>query len=515
MALNDYKPNEFLPEPLRVWLKQPQKVSVYRSYDYLRMFSGQDLLAIMNNNLANNIASGFTNANYSNLMSGIAPRMLEILVNKIINKVDYIGYENCQELEDILSKEYLTIKLDKAYNNAIRTGRDLLVLYPKGEEIDKAIQIRNVECFRHRLIYDDEEIREVYILADKIEAKANENYMIFEHRFFSNDGKPMQEYTCELYSWRNDELDKTNKYKFTKEEMNRLVEKLEASIAEALKQYKFYKPVELPFRGLGCYDIKNSIYNSKFPSSSIPESRFVNVQDKIMEIENSITYKEMDKNLGRGRATIPSSFNFAHGLALGGANASNLANKGAFVNPLDSTFFVQYNTNASDKAVAPQGIQFDIRSEAWRTSLNGEIGDLCAVFGISILDFDPRLLQSGQRTDDEINAMTDITADTVSKLRNINEYKINQMLNDIVAYSGLEPKDKDGNIVKFAIKWNIASIINPTKNQTLIGMQLQNGTISRKEAIKRSNPDYTEQEIEEELKAIQEERGLAEANAIF
>ena len=514
MALNDYRPNQYLPEPLRVWLNQPQKVSVYRTYDYLRMFSGQDLLAIMNNNLANNVASGFTNVNYSNLMSGIAPRMLEILVNKVINKVDYIGYESCKELEDILSKQYLTIKLDKAYNDAIRTGRDLLVLYPKDEN-KKTIQIRNVECFRHRLEYDDEEIREVYILVDKIEAKANENYMIFEHRFFDKEGKPKQEFTCEMYSWNNDDLAKTTKYKFTKKELERIVEKLEESIAELLKQYKFYNPVELPFKGLGCYDIKNSIYNSKFPSSTIPESRFVNVQDKIVEIENSITYKEVDKNIGRGRAVIPSAFNFTQGLTMAGGNSSNLAFKGAFNNPLDSTYFIQYNTNATDKAVAPQGIQFDIRSDAWRTSLNGEIGDLCAVFGISILDFDPRLLQTGQRTDDEINAMTDITADTVSKLRSINEYKINQMLNDIVAYSGLEPKNENGNPVKFAIKWSIASIINPTKNQDLITKQLANGTISRKEAIKRSNPDYTDAEVEEQLKVIEEERGLAEANSVF
>ena len=37
-------------------------------------------------------------------------------------------------------------------------------------------------------------------------------------------------------------------------------------------------------------------------------------------------------------------------------------------------------------------------------------------------------------------------------------------------------------------------------------MQLQNGTISREEAVKRSNPDYTEEEVKEELKRIEEER---------
>jgi hypothetical protein len=74
------------------------------------------------------------------------------------------------------------------------------------------------------------------------------------------------------------------------------------------------------------------------------------------------------------------------------------------------------------------------------------------------------------------------------------------MLNTIAKYLGYK--------TPIAIKWNIASIINPTKNAALITMQLQNGTISRKRAIQRSNPDYTDEEVEEELKAINEERAL-------
>jgi len=505
MALNDYQENQFLPAPLRVWLKAPNKVQVYRSYDYLRIFSGYDLMAILNNKFASDVASGYTPANVSNLMSGIAPRLQEILVNKIVKKVDYIGYKECKGINDKVSKEYLTTKLKKAFNNATRTGRDLSVLYTKEENNKKQITIQNVECFRHKLIFDDEEIVEANILLNQIKLLENSYFNIFERRFYK-DGKPYKEYTLQKMVWSNNNYDSTQLVDYNKEETEYLINSIaDEGIREQIKQYKFYKPVELPFDDLGCYHIDNTTYNSKFPNSNIPESRFVNVQDKIMEIENSITFKEIDKNMGRGRAVIPSSFNFNKGLAVGG-NKNNLAALNAFDNPMDSTYFIKYQTGDMNNAT-PQAMQFDIRADQWRASLDGEIADLCAAFGLTVLDYDPRLLQAGQRTDDEINSMVDVSAETVSTLRTINEYQINLMLNSIAKY--LDYK------TPITIKWDLTSIMNPTKNQTLIGMMLQNGTISRKKAIQQSHPDYTDEEVEEELKEIESERGLAEANAIF
>ncbi len=497
MALNDYNENEYLPAPLRVWLKSPNKVNVFRAYDYLRIFEGFDLLAVMNNNFASDLASGYTNANVSNLMSGVAPRLLEILTNRIVSKADYTGFEECEKLQKAVSKEYLSIKLERAFSEGIRTGRDILVLYPKEDETKK-VKIRNVNLFRHKIIYDDEDIKETFILVDKINSKANESYMVFEHRFYGKDGKPYQEYTIEFYKWAyDDDLSKTEKTTLDKDTIKNLIISLDPIIAEQLKEYKFYNKIELPFNDLGCYPIVNSLYNSKFPNTKIPESRFVNIQDKVMEIENSITYKEIDKNLGRGRAVIPSSFSFEGVTPMG--NTSNLANTRAFANPMDKTYFVKYQTGDMNNAT-PQAMQFDIRAEQWRTSLNGEIGDICAAFGISILDYDPRLLQAGQRTDDEINAMTDITANTVTSLRAMNEYSINAMLDSIAKYVGEETPIK--------IKWCLSSIINPTKNQTLIGQMLTNGTISRLEAVKRSNPDISTKELEEELARIEKERAI-------
>jgi hypothetical protein len=116
---------------------------------------------------------------------------------------------------------------------------------------------------------------------------------------------------------------------------------------------------------------------------------------------------------------------------------------------------------------------------------------------MTVLDYDPRLLQQGQRTDDEINAMTDITRGTVIDKREIAEEAINSMLATISILYGLEKP--------MFLRWSMRSILNPSKNTSLISQQLANGTISQKTAIKRENPDFTEAEVEEELAKIKEE----------
>ena len=155
----------------------------------------------------------------------------------------------------------------------------------------------------------------------------------------------------------------------------------------------------------------------------------------------------------------------------------------------------------------PQSIQFDLRAEQWRTEINGLIGDICAVFGLTVLDFDPRILVAGQRTDDEINAMNDITRATVNDKRDINEEEINKFINQIATLSGAD--------TPVFIRWSMQSILNPTKNSQLIQTQLANGTISKRTAIKRENPDYTEKEIEEELERINNEQKTIDYNQAF
>ena len=147
----------------------------------------------------------------------------------------------------------------------------------------------------------------------------------------------------------------------------------------------------------------------------------------------------------------------------------------------------------------PINTQFDLRSDQWIQQISDDTARLCANIGMTVLDYDPRLLQAGQRTDDEINSMTDITANTVKGFREINEAKINALLTDVATFFKLN--------VKVSIRWSMASILNPSKNTDIIIRQLDAGLISRKEAIRRANPDLNEKEIDDLYKEVVDERG--------
>ena len=95
--------------------------------------------------------------------------------------------------------------------------------------------------------------------------------------------------------------------------------------------------------------------------------------------------------------------------------------------------------------------------------------------------------------------MTDVTANTVKTFRNINQNKINQLLTDVATFYKLN--------TKVSIRWSMAAIINPTKNTQLVTSQYTAGLLSRKEAIRRLNPDLKPSEIDQLYKEVTTETG--------
>ena len=103
--------------------------------------------------------------------------------------------------------------------------------------------------------------------------------------------------------------------------------------------------------------------------------------------------------------------------------------------------------------------------------------------------------------------MKEITRATVNDKRDFNEESINRFINQIATLCGA--------VTPVFIRWSMQSILNPLRNSQLIQTQLANGTISKKTAIKRENPDYTEKEIEEELERINNETKTNDYNKAF
>ena len=494
----DYeKENRYLPQSLRAFVGATDRMATQNFNQFFTMYSGYEQLAVFNNRVSAEFASGFNRLNFQYLRSGVAPRLLQIFVSKTVGKLYYQTKNDEGVMNNKFDKNYFSNIINKATTESAQTGRSAIVVYGSKENPEE-LDVLTYNLFRHRLAFDRKgNVNEAWLFIVNMEdAKVGFEYVICEHRFYKtktdDNGKkikvPYQEYL--VYS-----ITYTNQNK--KDAKRRTLENHEISdaILEKFPNVKFNTPKELDMNSIGVFNLDYTLVNTKFPDLNIPESMFVDAVDNALVCDTSLTDKEVEKEIGRGQILIP--------------EFAKMQDIGYQANPLQGMMMrrveaqtknpiLQKYPTMSMEDSKPTNVQFDIRAEQWDVTLNSDVARLCASVGISVLDYDPRLLQTGQRTDDEINAMTDLTANTVQRFRNINELKINQFLECVGYILGIPQP--------IAVRWSMASILNPTKNADLVTKLLTNGLISRKEAIRRANPDLTDNEVDEMIKQIDSEQ---------
>ena len=489
----DYeKSNKYLPESLRNFVGATNRISRQNFQEFISMFSGVELLAVMNNMYAAEYASGYSSFNLMYMRSGVPSKLLDTLVSKIVGNVKYQVKGEEKLLNDKFDSFYFSTMLHKAYEQAASTGRGVMAVYGDYDNEEAHLDIFNL--FRSKLVFGKKnEVKEASFYLNRIDgAVAGYEYTIEEHRFYKEkieDGTkqfvPTQEFIVNksVYERESKEDAKTSR-----------LDKVPDEIQAKYPKIKFNQPRELKgFNSIGVFYIDFTTVNKKFPDLKIPEAMFVDAVDNALMLETSITDREVEKEIGRGQILMPTlggggGMNTYMTQAQAGMNALRTVET-HYKNPI-----IQQYPSLRMEDSKPMNVQFDIRSEQWETSINGDVARLCSSVGMTVLDYDPRLLQAGQRTDDEINAMTDITANTVMNLRNINTYQINKCLECV------------GELLRvptpISIRWSMAAILNPTKNANLVKELYTTGLISRKEAIKRVNPDMSESELEDMIKAI-------------
>ena len=496
--------NKYLPESLRNFVGATNRISRQDFQEFITMYSGIELLAIMNNMVAAEYASGYSRFNLTYMRSGIASRLMDIKVSKTVGKVYYQSKDE-KEVDEKFDSFYFSQCLYKAMEQAAQTGRSVLVAYGNHEEGVASLESYNI--FRHKIrLGKKKEVVEASLYMTKLDGlKQGYEYIVEEHRFYKQQKQangsikfiPMQEFFINLASYENESK---------KDAKVMRLDNISDDLQRAFPDVKFNVARELKgFDSIGVFKIDHSKTNKKFPDLDIPEAMFVDAVDNALMVETSITDREVEKEIGRGQVLIPE---MGKGQSYGTYMTQEQA--GMMIRQMPTTYknpiMMPYPTMSMENS-KPENIQFDIRTDQWEQAINGDVARLCASVGISVLDYDPRLLQTGQRTDDEINAMTDITAQTVTTFRNLNTYEINKCLKCICGILGIDQDIK--------IRWSMASIMNPTKNNELVARQLERGLISRKEALKRINPDLSESEIERLYKEIMSEIQAQEVNTVF
>ena len=155
----DYaKDNEFLPQNIRAFLSQDNRVVVQTFDAYFTLFDSANKYVLLNNWVAAKFASGFTRMNYTTLRSGVAPRLLKIKCDKTVGKLFYQAPKDSEtKVDEILPKDYLSKMIYEAFDKSYRTGRSVICLY-KSDEADAKPYLRTYDAFRHELDFDKEAI---------------------------------------------------------------------------------------------------------------------------------------------------------------------------------------------------------------------------------------------------------------------------------------------------------------------------------------------------------------------
>ena len=142
-----------------------------------------------------------------------------------------------------------------------------------------------------------------------------------------------------------------------------------------------------------------------------------------------------------------------------------------------------------------------------RMSFETAEAKVCARCGISVLDYDPTLSASVQRTATEVNYLNDITANTVKDKRALIKDELDRMVADICQMLEID--------VKAFVVFDASTIVDSTQNAANVISQYQQGLISLETAIKQLHPNWKKIEVDAEINRITQEQDSRASEGAF
>lgn len=467
---------------------------------FLRLQPALIQQAMYNNYRAYTFARGYAPAVHDKyLSSDTLPKILSILVRKITGNATFDGVsdDKITELKDAMVKwnEMLT----KATIFMLERGEALVVF----DIIDGKIIFDTYPLSRYETIEDRKsQVIEANLYTTEVSGELmSENYVIYEHRFLK-DNKTYREFRCKrVVSTGTD---------WTKSKVNDLdADTIPDKIRAKFSDIEFYKSAEIPSMPLGVigvYRLKNTAVNRRCPYSGIGESQFIDVLNQVFEYDQTNTYKDLDKTIGRGKVLLPKVGTTITPKVplirsnMIGAKSSNISlddfMENAKVEVPDYTFIKRLSVGNADD-FKPESIQFNLRIAEWNTDLAFLTTLICVGCGLSPEDYDPTL-SVAVKTATEVNYLKDITKGTVNDKRKIISEVLNPMLNDIAIALGIE-------IEGAFIKWDKTTVLNDAENNSIVLQRYQCKLMSRRSAVKALNPNWSDKEIDDELEQISRE----------
>lgn len=252
------------------------------------------------------------------------------------------------------------------------------------------------------------------------------------------------------------------------------------------------KPMLLPFTedmSLGCELIKWNDGISNLPQVPFGESLLAPIVAQLMAYDYYFSAFNTDMYTGRARVLTSTSMMSPNN---GGQNSG-----------LDDYLLVKVpNYSGDDQKPIP--IQFDLRSQSWGEIRDQIIQNISILTGVNVATIASFLNDSTtQKTAREVSVEEDETASVIYEKREIVERPINRIIKAIIRLAGYNDD--------IVIRWSKSELMNAFNRLDYAVSGVTNGIMSKERAVKLLNPDDDDEQIFDEIQAIDEDSKNSQA----
>ncbi|MDE7432768.1 MAG: hypothetical protein K2N34_12760 [Lachnospiraceae bacterium] len=493
---------DYLTPTIRELLKHRNTTCAEDDSFFFRMVPVEKRVAYYNNYEAYKFAIGSAPELYNRMLNS---KVISTIHKKLLAKItNYVSIEGEEDNNVTLIKNSIVAfpkKIKQAVSASMLRGEAVISITLDDEDVQDPKVILNVyPLARYDLITNQaDEIIEATLYKQLMDGETKYiKYVLAEHRYKRGDS-----YYAETIVTR---YESTKLSDFAEDmKCTKLDEKdLPPSIVKVLDGIKINSPHSI--NGIGVYKLSNTYDNSLCPNSDVGESQYLDAIDVVLTHETSYTFKEIDKNIGRGRVLTPSIGRDLDRSITTRINYDGSISRRVVNTFLDHTFITPYENYQVDKAT-PQGIQFALRTQEWLMDKNDALSEICTKCGLSVYDYNPTLF-NGVRTAREIDELSDLTKSTVTEKHSMYDEVLNTMLKDI---ANLLNKGE----TSLFIKWDKSTTENAAANNEIVLARYGAGLCSRETAIKNLNPNWNDKEVEAELSRIDNETDNRNATTVF
>ncbi len=246
--------------------------------------------------------------------------------------------------------------------------------------------------------------------------------------------------------------------------------------------------IELPFtKDLGVYLMKASESVTNLPDLPFGEGLISKVFSYLISYDYYYSAFNTDMYLARGRVLIPKNMQNPMHQQYSGYNSG-----------LDSGLFTKIDSLDPEKQ-SPTPIQFELRADQWKVTRNNLLESIATALNVSVRTIAEYLNDSTNTTAREVSQEEDATILFVENKRSLYKNAIDKMLSTVTEIYGFSKNE-------VVIRFSKAGLTNVSNLVTQVATLKQNFLIDDKTALEWIFVDKDDDQIEEIMKKIEEQK---------